>query len=137
MELFDSFNQVNWLSVLVASVIAFGIGSLWYSPVLFGKSGQKLINLKDEDMKGTNMPLIFGTTFVLNVIAAIVLDLFIGTESTLVSGLLSGLLVSLAWIATSLAINYLFSQKPFKLFLIDAGYFVVFFSIMGSIMGVW
>lgn len=31
-----SFTEVNWLAVLVAAVVAFGVGFLWYGP-LFGK----------------------------------------------------------------------------------------------------
>jgi hypothetical protein len=137
MELLDSLNQIHWLSVLVSAVAAFAIGGLWYSPALVGNAWQKLINLSDEEIKSANMPLIYGTTFVLNIIGALFLDLFIGSSSTWLSGLLSGLLVSIAWITTSFGINYLFGQKPFKLFLIDAGYFVVYFSVMGIILGVW
>jgi len=137
MDLSTAFNQINWLSVIASALAAFALGSLWYSPVLFGKTWQKLIKLSDEDMKGANMPLIFGTTFILNVIGAFVLDMFIGRESTLMTGLMAGLLVSVAWIATSLGINYLFTRKPFKLFIIDACYYVTFFAIMGAILGAW
>jgi len=137
MDLSSAFLQINWLSVIVSALAAFALGSLWYSPVLFGKTWQKLIKLSDEDMKGANIPLIFGSTFILNIIGAFVLDMFIGRESTLMTGLMAGLLVSLAWIATSLGINYLFTRKPFKLFIIDAGYYVTFFAIMGAILGAW
>ncbi len=137
MDLSSAFLQINWLSVIVSALAAFALGSLWYSPVLFGKTWQKLIKLSDEDMKGANIPLIFGSTFILNIIGAFVLDMFIGRESTLMTGLMAGLLVSLAWIATSLGINYLFTRKPFKLFIIDAGYYVAFFTIMGAILGAW
>lgn len=137
MDLSSAFLQINWLSVIVSALAAFALGSLWYSPVLFGKTWQKLIKLSDEDMKGANIPLIFGSTFILNIIGAFVLDMFIGRESTLMTGLMAGLLVSLAWIATSLGINYLFARKPFKLFIIDAGYYVTFFAIMGAILGAW
>ena len=32
--------EVNWLAVLAATVAAFVLGGLWYSPVLFGKRWQ-------------------------------------------------------------------------------------------------
>ena len=136
MDLSSAFNQINWLSVIASALAAFALGSLWYS-VLFGKTWQKLIKLSDEDMKSANMPLIFGTTFILNVIGAFVLDMFIGKDATLMTGLMAGLLVSLAWVATSLGINYLFARKSFTLYLIDAGYYVVFFAVMGIILGAW
>lgn len=132
-----AFQTVNWLSVLVATVAAFIVGSIWYSSLLFGKTWQSLIKLSDEDMKQANMPMIFGLAFLLNLIMAAVLDLLIGTESTLLSGLITGLVIALAFIATAIGINYLFSRKSFSLYLIDAGYFVVFFVIMGAILGAW
>jgi len=121
----------------VAALAAFAIGGLWYSPVLFGDIWAKELKLSSEELKKANMPLIFGTTFVLNIIAAMVLDIFIGQQSTLLSGLMYGLIVAVAWVSTSLGINYLFSRKSLKLFFIDAGYFLVFFPIMGAILGVW
>jgi len=133
----SSFTEINWLSVLVAAVVAFGIGGLWYSPILFSKRWQKELKLSDEKINSSNMVLIFGLTFLLNLIAALVLDIFIGKDSSLLTGLLKGLLVSVAWIGTALGINYLFSRKSFVLFLIDAGYFVVFFTLMGAILGAW
>ena len=137
MNILTTIGHVNWLSVLVAAVTAFAIGSLWYSPVLFSKIWQKEINLTNDDLKGANMPLIFGTSFVLEFIAAVVLDMFIGPEGTLASGITMGILVSLGWVATSIGTNYLFGRKSFKLFAIDAGYFVVFFTAMGAILGAW
>jgi hypothetical protein len=132
-----NFAEINWLSVFTATLLAFGIGGLWYSPLLFGKIWQKEIKRTDEDIKKANMPLIFGSTFFLNLIAATFLDLFIGKNSTLLSGLHFGLLVSVAWISTSLGINYLFTQKSLRLFFIDAGYYVFFFMVMGAILGAW
>jgi len=137
MDLASAFAQINWLSVLVSALAAFAIGGLWYSPVLFGKTWQVLVKLTDEDIKDSNMVLIFGTTFVLNVIAAIVLDMFIGPEATLGHGLAAALLVSVVWIASSIAISYLYTRKTFKLFLIDAGYYVTFYAVMGIILGAW
>jgi len=137
MCILTSFADINWLSVIVAALAAFAIGGLWYSPVLFGDIWAKELKLSSEELKKANMPLIFGTTFVLNIIAAMVLDIFIGQQSTLLSGLMYGLIVAVAWVSTSLGINYLFSRKSLKLFFIDAGYFLVFFPIMGAILGVW
>jgi hypothetical protein len=137
MDLSSAFLQINWLSVVVSALAAFAVGGLWYSPVLFSKSWKALNNFTDEHSNGANMLLIFGSTFILNVIGAFVLDMFIGKEATLFTGLFAGLLVSLAWITTSFGINYLFTRTPFKLFLIDTGYYVTFFAIMGAIMGAW
>jgi hypothetical protein len=36
-----------------------------------------------------------------------------------------------------LGVIYLFEQRPFKLWLIDAGYQVVNFAAMGAVIGAW
>lgn len=137
MDLITSFNAINWLSVVVATVAAFAVGSLWYSPLMFTKIWQKEVKLSDEDIKNANMGMIFGSAFVLNFIAAIVLEMFLGPEASLFAGLMAGVLVALAWIGTALGTNYLFARKSFRLFLIDAGYFLVYYAVMGIILGAW
>lgn len=137
MDITTAFSNINWLSVIVASLAAFAIGSVWYSPVMFSKTWQKESNLTDYDLKNASMPVIFGAAFVLMFISAVILDMFIGKDGTAFSGLVAGLLVGIGWIATALGVNYLFGRKSITLFLIDAGYFVVFFAAMGVILGAW
>jgi hypothetical protein len=132
-----NFSDINWFSVIISALAAFVFGILWYSSLLFNKIWLKEIKLSDEEIKNSNMVMIFGTTFVLNIIGAIALDLLIGKESTFLSGLLTGLYVSVAWIATSFGINYLFTRKSFRLYLIDVFYYIVFFAVMGAILGAW
>lgn len=137
MDILSAFQQINWLSVIVATLTAFAIGSVWYSPLLFGKAWQAEHELTSENIKNANMPLIFGTTFILNLVGAVVLDMFIGPGTTSIFGLIAGLFVGIAWVATAIGTNYLYARKSFKLFLIDAGYFVVFYPVMGLILGAW
>ncbi|MBN2612808.1 MAG: DUF1761 domain-containing protein [Bacteroidales bacterium] len=137
MDMQTAFGNINWLSVVVASVAAFVVGSIWYSPLLFSNHWQKENKLTEDDLKSANVPLIFSLAFVLIFIATLVLELFIGKDATLVTGITASALVGIAWIATAFGINYLYARKSFRLFLIDAGYFVVFFIIMGTILGAW
>jgi hypothetical protein len=137
MNLLAAFSEISWVSVLVATVVSFALGSAWYSPVLFGKIWQKELGLSNEDISSSSMAKIFGTAFLLSFIGAAFLDIYIGKDSTAWSGMRAGLLVSVVWISTALGVNYLFARKSLKLFLIDAGYFVVFFVVMGAILGAW
>ena len=128
--------HINWIAVIVSSLSAFVLGFLWYS-VLFRKIWVKEVGMTDDKMRSGNMFLTFGTTFVLQVIVSIGLAVFIGKGSSLLGGIEKGLMVGLCWVATSIGVNYLFAMKSFKLYLIDAGYFVVFFTIIGAILGAW
>jgi UDP-N-acetylmuramyl pentapeptide phosphotransferase/UDP-N-acetylglucosamine-1-phosphate transferase len=136
MNMSTAFTQINWLAVIVATVAAFMVGFLWYS-ILFAKVWQKEIKMSDEEMKHANVPVIFGTAFFLNLIASIVLAMFLGRHAGWAFGLMASLMVAIAWIGTALGTNYLFTRKSLRLFFIDAGYFVVYYAVMGIILGIW
>jgi len=73
----------------------------------------------------------------LQFIAATALATFIGTGGNWLSGLQSGAMIGLLWIAGAYGVTYLFEQRSIRLFLINAGYNVVLFSIMGTVLGAW
>jgi len=125
---------VNYLAVLLAALSAFLLGGLWYSPALFASRWMALTGQSEERLKSGNMAVIFGGAFLLNLIAAWVLAMFLGTMP-LQYATLAGLSVGLCWVATSLGVNYLFERRPLGLWLINAGYFVLQFTAMGAIIG--
>jgi hypothetical protein len=131
------FAGIHWPSVLVASIASFAVGGLWYSPFFLGKAWAAEHPLTKKNIGPADMAVIFGTTFILTFIGAVVLDLFIGRNGTLLTGVVTGLLIGVFFIAGSFGINYLFARKSRKLFLIDAWYFVVLYIVMGAILGAW
>ncbi len=136
-----NFSGFNLWEVLLAAVSAFAIGAAWYSSALFGKTWQRLIGLSDEDIKEANMALIFGTAFVLLFIAALFLSFFVEISMMMGSGPITGAMaggfICLIFVSTTFGVNYLFARRPFKLYLIDAGYMLVTFMVMGFIIGAW
>jgi len=137
MHLAQILADVNWLAVVVATVAAFVLGGLWYSKVLFGNAWMQEVGLTEEAVSSTNMAKTFGGTIVLQVLAATALSTYLGTDSTWQSGLQAGIWIGLLWIATAYGVTYLFEQRSFRLFLINAGYYVVLYAIMGTIIGAW
>lgn len=134
------FSSINWLALIVATLSAYALGAIWYSPILFGKAWQKGVGLSEEDIKGANMAKIFGTTFLLTFIIGLGLALMIGmhpSPMTWMEGLHQGLFVGVFFVSASMAINYLYQRKSLKLWLIDAGYQIVFIAIMATILAVW
>jgi hypothetical protein len=130
-------SQLNYLAVFVSALTSFLIGGLWYSPVMFSNAWMKENGFKEEDLKDVNMAKIFGTSFVLALIIAFNLAAFIGSNSDLSFGLFAGFAAGFGWVAMSLGITYLFERKSFKLFLINAGYHIVTYTIMGGILAAW
>jgi len=62
---------------------------------------------------------------------------FIGPSAGLTGGLLAGFVAGLTFVAAALAITVLFEFRSVKLWAINAGYQVILFSVMGSILGGW
>jgi len=130
-------STLNFYAIFVAALSTFLIGGLWYSPMLFSKSWMEENGFSEEDLKGANMPKIFGTSFVLALVMAFNLAAFLGETSDLAWGITAGALAGIGWVAASIGVTYLFERKSMKLFLINAGYHVIAFIIMGAIIGVW
>lgn len=128
---------INLWAVLVAAAVTFVIGGLWYSPLLFARIWMAENGLREEDLKGSNMAKIFGVSFALQLIAAFMLAMFVGPKATAGFSTLAGFMVGLGWVATSFGVVYLFERRSIKLWLINAGYLTVSFTVMGVILGLW
>lgn len=129
--------DINYWAILAAAVSTFVIGGIWYSPAVFGKAWMRENGFTEESMKNANMVKIFGLAFLLGLIAAINLAMFMGPEDKPEMGALWGFLAGFGWVATFVGTHYLFERKSFKLFLINAGYSVVALTVMGVIIAAW
>ncbi|MEM9984510.1 MAG: DUF1761 domain-containing protein [Bacteroidota bacterium] len=131
MDLGTAFGHINWLSVLAATASAFGVGGLWYGPLL-GRSWMVEFDVSQADLKSRSLPKTFGLSFLLALLAAVVLEMFIGAEADWKYGALAGFLVGFGWVASLLGILYLFEMKSLKAYFINAGYCVVSLTLMGG-----
>ncbi len=134
---------MNYLSVFVTTVVAFVIGALWYSPLLFGDAWKKLLKIKvtkkemEAAMKGMWKVLLGG--FFVTLILVFMLDLFMNFLNvvTFSQGVLLGFLIWLGFLATTMFNIVLYEKKPFKLYLINAGHYLAVLLISGGILAVW
>ena len=131
-------DTMNYWAVLVSALSTFLIGGIWYSPMAFGKAWMKENGFSEEDLKTKgNMGKIFGLAFVLGLVAAVNLAMFLGREADFKMGAFYGFLAGFGWVATFIGTHYLFERRSFKLFLINAGYSIVALTVMGMILGAW
>jgi hypothetical protein len=133
----QAFQNINWLAVLAAACSTFFIGGLWYSPLVFGKKWMAINGFSEEDVHQGSAAKILGGTLVLSFFSATTLSLFVGPQSSVGFCTVAGFLIGLDWIAVAFGITYLFERKSFTHFLINAGYFIVAFTLMGFIIGIW
>ncbi|MEZ4929914.1 MAG: DUF1761 domain-containing protein [Chitinophagales bacterium] len=60
----------NFLAVFVAALIPMVFGFIWYHPKVLGTVWMKANNFKEDDLKGGNMAIIFGISFILSLLLA-------------------------------------------------------------------
>ncbi|MCB9182410.1 MAG: DUF1761 domain-containing protein [Flavobacteriales bacterium] len=56
---------INWLVQLVAALVPMLVGFIWYNPKVFGNTWMRAAGMTEEKIKGGNMALIFGVSFVM------------------------------------------------------------------------
>lgn len=132
------FGQLNYVAVLVAGIVYFALGALWYSPLLFAKPWMAAVGLTNEDVQGGS-PLIYLYPLIFYVIAAAVVALLIQALgiTTIAAGIFLGALGWLGFMLPAIGSSYIFESRSFKLFLITSGYHLLGFLLLGSILAVW
>ena len=125
---------MNWLGVALGTVAFFAVGAVWYS-LLFGKIWQRELGLSDEQLKsGPAMPVIFGVCLLLEFVVALTVGhMFDFLEPSDRSKMMIAVGLGAAIMAPAIGINYLYQGRSLKLFLIDAGHFVVGMAALGGV----
>ena len=130
--------QVNYLAVGVAALATIFIGALWYSRLLFGKLWVEAHGYSEE--KARQMA---GRGFVVSLFCYLVMAFVLAVlvsyadVSTVLQGAFLGLLVWIGFLATLGLTAHMFSEKPLSIYLIDAGYQLVYAVLMGVILAAW
>jgi hypothetical protein len=119
--------------VLAGAAAFFVVGAIWYG-VIFGKAWQKAAGLSDEDVQGGDMALIFGLTFLFEMLIAMVLWHLIartGAAPHVVMMMAVGFAIGI--MIPAIGINYLYQRKSMTLFAIDSVHFILGMAAMGGV----
>ncbi len=120
------------LAIAIASVASFLLGSLWYSPYLFGSMWRKEFGLSVEEFKSKGTaPFII--SFFYTIVSAIGFAYLYENISSLTDLVKAALVIGLLFVAPSIGINYQFSGRSMTSFLIDAGYHVARFAVFALV----
>ncbi len=134
-------NSINIWSVIVAAVVSFGIGALWYSPILFGKEWASLIGLSAKDMEGMKAGVwkAYVAQFIATLVSFAVLGFALAATGTDTASE-AAFVGFLAWLGFSVPVglsSLLWKKASFKLFLIEAVCSLLTLAIGGAIIGAW
>jgi hypothetical protein len=133
----NAIGHLNWLAILVATVVAFLLGGLWFSPVLFANQWVAALGKTKEEMgkPGPAMAMSFLTTLITAISISILVHVL--NALTMSGGVRLGLLLGIGIYATGTASDYAFTNWPRKLFLIQASYHVIMLVVMTAIIAAW
>jgi len=124
------------LGIIIAAAIMFVVGGIWYSPMLFAHAWSRETGVTEHQPTPKSM-LRFSALLLLfllldaSILACILASWLPGNNwhHGLAVGFLGGMLAM-----TVVGMNTLFERKSLKLFVINSGYYLIGFSLMGVIV---
>lgn len=137
---------LNWAAIILATIVSSLIGSLWFSPKLFGNTWMKSLgwNMKDMEKQMKKMSwnkmarsyagIILGT-FITAFVLSILIHVFGATSFTDASEI--GILVWVGFIATTKLPEVFFEGKNFDYYVITVMYSFVSIIAMAWIIAAW
>lgn len=139
---FDPLSELNWIAVVVAALVYFALGALWYAPFAFGKPWQRALGW-DEASQGGGMsgvtyaaPLVFALA---SSIATAMLARATGSDDV-GSGLTLGVVVGVGYVLALTAYEAVFDPtRPsgWTVWMISGVYHFVAILIVSVIVSAW
>jgi hypothetical protein len=128
---------INWEALAIAVIVKQAIGGIWYSRVGFGRKWSALTGVTADEMRA-RLPLVVPIEIVATVVMGFVL-LHVVRYAGAYGALSSGAVGLMSWLGFVVAVGLngvLYARRPFALYAIDAGYWLVALVVMGAILGV-
>ena len=133
-----SLADVPWLAVVVSTVLAFALGVLWYSPLLFAKPWMAGPGLTEERVKKlqSGKSSAYAISFLCWLVMATVLAMIAPHFGDGIGATLHmGVLLWLGFSATVGLTNNRFCDTPLSVWVIDAGYQLTSIAIISVALG--
>ena len=132
--------EVNYGAVLLATLSTMIVGSVWYTPKVFGTTWMKLAGLKQKDLEKNGITPIILTVFVSLITAYILAHVaFLSNQffkhSFLQDSLTTAFWLWLGFTAARIITHDAFEGRPKKLTLLTIGHELITFMVMGLIIG--
>ena len=132
-----SFNDLNWLAIVVAALVFFAVGAVWYQPKVMGSRWMKAIEV--DPSKAAPNPWIFIGTFVAYLLMAMVLAMLAQGmgASSFGDGLVLGLYTGVVFVGAQAWVNASYEGRSMNLVLVNGGVGVIGHVLMAVIVTLW
>ena len=135
----ETYVGMQIIGIMVAAVLMFILGGIWYSPMLFAHAWSRETGITEHKPTPKSMLRFSAVLLVFLLLSAAILACILTSwlpghnwRHGLAVGFLGGVLA-----AAVVGMNTLFERKSLKLFLINAGYYLVGFCLMGVIVALF
>jgi len=130
--------HINFIAVLVAAVVAFILGSIWYT--VLGKRWQAALGKSDEEIgKTPGMPPVGAliASFVAELIMAFVLAHLLNRAPVHgpVYGAAVGAVCWLGFVVTTITVNNAYPGRKLALTVIDSAHWLLVLAAEGAVIG--
>ena len=134
--------KIKYPAVLVATLVHFFLGGLWYSPLLFANKFLQLINWSPQkvaEVQNQSHTKELVIAFVTSLVLVYILAHFVQytKATTAMAGIQTAFWLWLGFIVTTQAATVIFEQRPLGLYLINIGYQLVGCALAGAILATW
>jgi Protein of unknown function (DUF1761) len=133
------FGGVNWLAIFIAAAAGYGTGAVWYW--IFGKRWMAANGLTEDMLKegGSGAPIPYILAAIANVLISIGFAGLLGHmgigQTTLRNAIITAVALWLAFVLSTMMVNYSFARRPPVLLAIDSGHWLAVMVAMGVILG--
>ena len=129
-----AFAGINYLAVLVAAVVGYAFGALWYT--LLGKQWMAAAGVTPQ---GKSNPMPFIVAAVCQLVIAWMLAGVIGHlgDITVARSMISGAFIWFGFVITTMMVNHRFQSARWSLTLIDGAHWLGVLLIMGLVIGLF
>ena len=134
--------KIKYPAVIVATLVHYILGGLWYSPLLFGNKFLQLVNWTPEhlrEVESQSHAKELALAFVMSLLLVYILAHFVNytKATTAIGGIQTAFWLWLGFVVTTQAPTVIFEGRSFGLFAINVAYQLVGCALAGAILAIW
>ncbi len=133
------FGAINYVAAAVSAVVLMALGFVWYAPFLFGKAWMAALGKTEEEMRATGPSPALIAALADAILTSLVLAIVFQAAaiSVVAVSLKKKIGLAIGFSGMSIISNGAFEGRPRPLVLINLGYRLVAYPIVGIILSVW
>ncbi len=134
----ELFGALNWVAVVVATLVWFGFSAIWYSIPPLSQAWAKAAGV-DTTGDGPPLALLFIPTLIGYFVTTIVIGLLVAATGAMSvgDGIALGVVLGIGFGMVGSLVNQVYERKGGSYFLINGVNAIIAFAIVASILTVW